>query len=227
VHTLPAGNRLRVVLRLTALGSATFVVTTWATGLGWGWVGALGVPGSLHILLTPALVLARVVAALIGHDATVISATRALGYLIMGVGVVYLLWRAPDIGTTRACGLALALVVAAGPTVFPWYALWAVIVLAPAGRRIERGFAIFASVVLTIVLEPSGSAMPDAVLMVAVIVLAAVALAIALPPVRRWIRYDLAAAIDDYRHKGRPDQLLGIPRRAFTRSARATDAPCA
>ena len=72
------------------------------------------------------------------------------------VGVVYLLWRAPKIGTVRACGIALALIVALGPIVLPWYVLWGLIVLAAVGRRIERGFAIFASVVLSIVVQPSG-----------------------------------------------------------------------
>ena len=95
--------------------------------------------------------------------------------------------------------VALALIVALGPIVLPWYALWGMIVLAAAGRRIERGFAIFASVVLLLVVQPSGSAMPDVVLMCVVVVLSAVALAIAWRPVRRWIRHDLAAAIDRYR----------------------------
>jgi hypothetical protein len=229
VRRSPAGRRLRALLGLTGLACGVFVLVTWATGLGWGWIGALGIPGSTHVLLTPALVLARIVSAVVGHDAAVMSATRALGYLIIGVGIAYLLWRAPQLGTTRACGLALALVVAAGPVVFPWYALWAVIVLAPAGRRIERGFAIFASVVLTLVLEPSGSAMPDLVLMAAVALLAASAIAITLPPVRRWIRYDLAPAIDDYRSLGRSDyrslgrsdRLLDLARRAILRARRA------
>ena len=54
-------------------------------------------------------------------------------------------------------GYALALIVALGPIVLPWYVLWGLVVLAAVGRRIERGFAIFASVVLSIVVQPSGS----------------------------------------------------------------------
>ena len=37
-----------------------------------------------------------------------------------------------------ACALALALVVALGPIVLPWYALWAVVLIAAAGSGIER-----------------------------------------------------------------------------------------
>ncbi len=213
VHASPPGSRLRTFLRLTGLATGAFVVATWLTGIGWGWIGALGIPGSTHVLLTPSLALARVVSMFIGHDATVQGVTGAIGYLVMGGGIAILLWRAPTLGTTRACGLALALVVAAGPVAFPWYALWAVIVLAPAGRRIERGYAILASVVLTLVLEPSGSAMPDDVLIGAVALLAAGAIAIALPPVRRWIRGVLAPAIDEYRSSGRLQPLTSIVRR--------------
>lgn len=215
VRAAPPGFRLKLFLRLTGAGSAVFVLATLVTGLGWGWVGALGVPGSTHVLLTPTIVLGRVVSMAVGHRSTVLGITTLLGYLAIAVGVAYLLWRAPVLGTTRACGLALALLVAAGPIVLPWYALWAVIVLAPAGRRIERGYAILASVVLTLALEPSGAAMPDLMLMLTVAFLAAVAFSITLSPVRRWIRNDLATAIEDYRRVGRLDRVPAIAARAL------------
>ena len=115
----------------------------------------------------------------------------------------------------RACGFALALVVALGPIVLPWYALWGLVILAAVGRRIERGYAIIASVVLSIVVQPSGSSMPDVVLMAAVVVLSVLALAIAWRPVRRWIRSDLAVAIEEYR-RARPhraERRRAAPRR--------------
>jgi hypothetical protein len=229
VHASTNGTRLRTLFRLTTLGAAAFVFATWVTGIGWGWIGALSIPGSTHVLLTPTLALAQVISNVVGHNALVLTVTGALGYLIMGAGIAFLLWRAPVLGTTRACGLALALVVAAGPVVFPWYALWAVIVLAPAGRRIERGYAIFASVVLTLVLEPSGSAMPNIVLIAAVALLAAVAIATALPPVRRWIRNELARSIDEYRTSGQRDHLIGLARRALIHrpAGAANEAPVA
>jgi hypothetical protein len=147
------------------------------------------------------------------------------------VGVVYLLWRAPKIGTVRACGIALALVVALGPIVLPWYALWGLIVLAAVGRRIERGFAIFASLVLAVVVQPSGSSMPDVVLMAAVVVLTVLAIAIAWRPVRAWIRSDLAGAIEEYRRRGRIAQStdvlkLAVPEAWSTRT-RPSDHPAA
>jgi hypothetical protein len=96
----------------------------------------------------------------------------------------------------------------------PWYALWAIILLAAAGRRIERGYAIFASVLLAFMVQPSGSSMPDVVLMATVVVLSGAALAIAWTPVRRWIREDLAVAIDEYRRNGEVAHIVPMLRRA-------------
>jgi hypothetical protein len=156
---------------------------------------------------------------------------RTAGAITTVVGVAYLLWRAPKIGTARACGFALALVVALGPIVLPWYVLWGLVILAAVGRRIERGFAIFASVVLSIVVQPSGSSMPDVVLMAAVVVLSLLAIAIAWRPVRAWIRTDLAMAIEEYRRRGRITQSADILRlavpEAWTARARASEPPAA
>ena len=214
VRALPPGRRLVEFARLSAVGLGSFVGITLASGEGFGWVKALTVPGTNHILLTPTTFLAHWISVVAGHDDAVLSACRMLGTLATVIGVAYFLWRAPRFGTVRACGLALAVVVACGPVVLPWYALWPVIILAPSGRRVERGFAIFASVVLTIVLQPSGSAMPDFVLIGAVVVLATVFVALAWRPFRRWVRYDLAVAIDEYRRGGQLARIVDIARRA-------------
>jgi len=115
--------------------------------------------------------------------------------------------------------------------VLPWYALWGLIVLAAVGRRIERGFAIIASVVLSIMVQPSGSSMPDVVLMSAVVVLGGLAIAIAWRPVRVWIRGDLAGAIEEYRRRGRITETtealrIAVPD-AWSARSRAVDPPAA
>lgn len=224
IRAVPPPRRAAVAGRLAGIAAATFAILTWMTRLGWGWVSALGVPGSNHLLLTPTTAVAHVVSDIVGHDDAVLTLTRGLGTLVTVVAVVYLLWRAPKIGTVRALGLALAIVVAFGPIVLPWYALWGVVVLAAAGRRIERGFAIFSCVLLSFVVHPSGAAMPDPLLMTVVFVLAGVAIAIAWKPVRTWIRGDLAVAIDDYRHGGQTARVLDLVRRAvpFSRYAKRT-----
>jgi hypothetical protein len=231
VRRAPAERRLPEFGRLAGFGALAFGVVTWACNLGWGWIGALGIPGTNRTLLTPTTFLAHWISVVVGHDTSVLNLVRTAAAGATLVGVVYLLWRAPKIGTVRACGFALALVVALGPIVLPWYALWGIVVLAAVGRRIERGFAIFASVVLSIVVQPSGSSMPDVVLMAAVVVLTVLAIAIAWRPVRSWIRSDLAVAIEEYRRRGRiaqsPDVLLLAVPEAWSARSRASQHPAA
>ena len=231
VRRAPAERRIPLFAKLAGFGSATFLALSWICGLGWGWVGALGIPGTNRTLLTPTTFLAHWISVVVGHETEVLNLVRTAGALTTVVGVAYLLWRAPKIGTVRACGFALALVVALGPIVLPWYVLWGLIVLAAVGRRIERGFAIFASVVLSVVVQPSGSSMPDWVLMAAVVSLTVLALAIAWRPVRAWIRADLAVAIEEYRRRGRIAQSTDVLRLAmpdaWSARSRASEPPAA
>jgi hypothetical protein len=227
----PPARRVAVFAKLSGLGSLAFLAIAWGCNLGWGWVGALGIPGTNRTLLTPTTFLAHWISVVVGHETEVLNLVRTAGAITTVVGVAYLLWRAPKIGTVRACGFALALVVALGPIVLPWYVLWGLIVLAAVGRRIERGFAIFASVVLSIMVQPSGSSMPDVVLMAGVVVLTVLAIAIAWRPVRKWIRSDLAVAIEEYRRRGRIAQSaevlrLAVPN-AWSARARASAPPAA
>jgi alpha-1,6-mannosyltransferase len=215
VRGLPRRRRILALVRLLALTAAAFAAVTWATGLGWGWIGALGVPGMNRSLLTPTTFIAHLAAEIVGHETALLSVTRAVALVLAAAGITYLIWRAPKIGTIRACGIALALVVVLGPVVLPWYALWGVIPLAASGRRIERGYAALASIVLFLMVQPSGSSMPDVMLMSAVLVLGTVAAVVAWHPARNWLRHDLAVAIDDYRAAGRIARLPDLARRAF------------
>src|SRR5262245_41769136 len=53
VRKAPPEERVKTFARLSALGSLAFVGISWLCGLGWGWLGALGIPGTNRILLTP------------------------------------------------------------------------------------------------------------------------------------------------------------------------------
>jgi hypothetical protein len=217
VRQAPPERRLAVFARLSGVTAATFAAISLVTGIGFGWIGALGVPGKNRSYLTPTTFVAKFVSDIVGHDAGVLTGMRVLGMLVAVIGVAVFLWRAPKLGTARACGLSLALVVACGPIVLPWYALWGVVVLAGVGRRVERGFAIFASVVLAITIEPSGSVMPDIVLIAGVVIISGVAISIARRPTRAWIRNTLAPAIDEYRVMGRLTGLPDLVRLALSR----------
>jgi hypothetical protein len=218
VHGLPSKRRPAALLRLTAISVGAFSIITWATQLGWSWVGALGVPGVNRSLLTPSTFAAHFTSMVVGHSGPVLSLTRGLALLLTVAGVAYLIWRSPRIGTIRACGLALAVVVTLGPIVLPWYALWALVVLAAAGDEFERGYAVFASIVFLLVLQPSGSTMPDQMLVIAVVLLSGVALAIACGPIRRGIQRELTAVVGAYQSSGAADLLYGTRRRVADRA---------
>ncbi len=227
----PTQRRLSTFAKLSGIASLSFIGLSWACNLGWGWIGALGIPGTNRTLLTPTTFLAHWISVGVGHESLVLSLVRFAAAGATAVGIAYLLWRAPKMGTVRACGIALALIVALGPVVLPWYALWGLVVIAAVGRRIERGYAIFASVVLAITVQPSGSSMPDVVLMAAVVVLTALAVAIAWRPARAWIRTDLRIAIEEYRRRGTIAQSADVLRlavpNAWSSRSRASEPPAA
>jgi alpha-1,6-mannosyltransferase len=218
VRALPRKRRLATLLRLTGISVGAFALIAWATQLGWSWVGALGVPGVNRSLLTPSTFAAHYLSMAVGHNATMLSLTRGVSLLLTVVGVAYLLWRAPKIGTVRACGYALALVVALGPIVLPWYALWALVVLAAAGNEWDRLYAVIATVVFLVVLQPSGSTMPDPMLEIAVVLLAGIAFAIGCGPVRRRIQREVGVLVDDYKSFGAAGPFLRVSRRMTERT---------
>jgi hypothetical protein len=220
VRALPRKKRLSTLIRLTGIGLGAFALITWATHLGWSWIGALGVPGVNRSLLTPSTFAAHYLSMAFGHDATMLSLTRGVSLLLTAVGVAYLLWRAPKFGWVRACAYALALVVALGPIVLPWYALWALVVLAAAGNDWDQLYAVLATVVFLVVLQPSGSTMPDPMLEITVVVLSVAALLIACGPTRRWMQREIGALVDDYRTLGAAGPFQGVSRRVAGRVSR-------
>lgn len=90
-------------------------------GLGFGWVNALGVPGTLH---TPLSLVTMVGAATIG-----VVPARALGVAVL---VALLVWWGLRVPTgdrhaaARLCAAVTVALVALSPVVHLWYLLWAV-----------------------------------------------------------------------------------------------------
>jgi hypothetical protein len=188
------GRRMATGAGLSAVAAGSFVALTWVTQLGFGWVRALGTPGTNRLLLTPTTLATQLISDVTGHDAAVRFASQATGFTIIAVGIGYLLHIAPRLGTARACGIAFALIAICGPVLLPWYALWALVVLAASARRAEQQLMILASVVLAVVLKPSGASMPDFVLIAAVIALGTATVTVATTTIRRRLRHDPIAA---------------------------------
>ena len=76
------------------------------------------------------------------------------GIAVCGIAVVLLRQLRGRIGAVAALGRALALVVALGPVVQPWYLLWAVVPLAAAGPEGRRWTGLVAVVAVFAVLVP-------------------------------------------------------------------------
>ncbi|GAB48615.1 mannosyltransferase MptA [Mobilicoccus pelagius NBRC 104925] len=130
----PAYARIAVKVGLVAL--AAFTVLTALTGLGWGWIANLGVPGSVLSLLAPVSMLAAGVSFLLTQlgvpgewTAGVVPATQAVGMVGVLIGLVWITWVLAPRRPVAAAAAAMLVFTFGGPTVYPWYVLWGVVLL--------------------------------------------------------------------------------------------------
>ncbi|SFB21114.1 alpha-1,6-mannosyltransferase [Amycolatopsis marina] len=163
-------GRITDLLRAGALMSLVFAVVTVAvclgTGLGFGWVGALGTPGMVWSWISPVTELANlggllgIALGLGNHTGSLIAILGLLGYAVAGAITVKFLWDSfrwryrPMIGLGVSLGAFMMLHVA----MQPWWLLWAVIPLAAsAGTSRFRVVATVVSAVLALLIPPTGS----------------------------------------------------------------------
>lgn len=176
---------LAAVLLLAVFGLITVAVSL-GTGLGFGWIGALGTNGVVKSWESPVTgigLLAGGVGILFGvgnHTDSTIAIMRAIGELGSVVITVKLLWDTwkgrlqPMLGL----GLCLGVVVLLGATVQAWYLLWASVPLAIGlGDSRLRWSTVWLSAIVAMILPSTGGSfdghtytLPDAYL-AAVIVL--------------------------------------------------------
>jgi alpha-1,6-mannosyltransferase len=179
------------------------VAISMGTGLGFGWIGALGTNGvvkSWESPMTAVGLLAGVIGVLFGvgdHTDSTIAIMRAVGELGSVVITVKLLWDTwkgrlqPMLGL----GLCLGVVVVLGVTVQAWYLLWASIPLAIGlGESRLRSFTVWLSAIVAMILPSTGGSfdghtytLPDAYLAAAIVLgigVFAVRRSVPLPPWR-------------------------------------------
>lgn len=141
-----AWPRLARTLAVAAVSVATLVATGLVTGLGVGWIQALGVPGEVVTPLSATTQAGRLAALLldlagIGADqGTLVSAARAAGSLAaVAIAVRTALRAATGVpgAAVRAVGLVMLALLVLSPVVHHWYLLWSVPLLAACnlGRR--------------------------------------------------------------------------------------------
>jgi alpha-1,6-mannosyltransferase len=164
------GGRLRdlgwTAIAVGGIALVTTVAIGLGTGLGFGWIGALGTPNvvrSWMSVVTELGLLGGLIGSLLGlgdHITSVLALARSIGLATAGGVCLVLLWRCwrGRVEPLAALGAALGAVVLLGPVVHPWYLLWAVIPLAASATHPAFRFSATAgSAVLALVVAPTGA----------------------------------------------------------------------
>jgi hypothetical protein len=175
----------RAAIGTGLVSGAVMTGVTWATGLGFGWVGALQTPGAVRNWLSVTTLLGEAggeLTKLVGlgdYTTTTIALFRGAGGLAALIVCLVLLARTNRRGRgpamVPALGIALLAVVALSPVVQPWYLLWGFILVAasvPAGT--VRSAVITVSAVLSMLLMPKGGTVDVSAIVQAVIAAMAV-----------------------------------------------------
>ena len=156
-------DRIRPVVTAGLMGLGVLGFFSYVSGLGWGWVTILDTPGAVRSWTAPTTTLALAFTG-IAHLAHVgvglggvLSVTRFFGLLAAGIAAVWLLLNSDRIGTLKAVGITLLLLVVLGPVVQPWYLSWGLILLAPVALGRLRSLIIGLSMVTAFLELPGGT----------------------------------------------------------------------
>lgn len=190
-------ERVRPLVTAGIIALAVMAVLSRLTGLGWGWMFALGTPGTVRSLLAPATaigVLGGNLVHAIGigpSQATVLSLARAAGLIVAVFVGVLLLRESERIGSVRALGVTMLVFVVLGPVVQPWYLGWGIVLLAAVASGRTRTVLIWLSMAscfiglpgARILIDELGRASPASVVVGLLVVLA-----VPTTPLARWGR---------------------------------------
>jgi hypothetical protein len=159
-------QRTRLVGEAVVISGAVIVAVTLIAGYGWTWLSpsALKIPTELHVLTTPvvsvAVLLATGLHALGWHVATrhVVNDVQPFVEVFGVLVVLWMLVRTTSENHLRRLGVALLVVVIASPTVWPWYFLWGVTILGATSAQRSRFLALVAGLAMLLV-GPGGTPM--------------------------------------------------------------------
>jgi len=156
---------LRAATATGAVAAATTVVVTTIAGTGYGWIGALGTPISPGNWSLTGL-LGQWTAGSFGASLSV-DLWRWAGMLATLVVAGLVCAYRHRLGPLAGLGIVLIALVAFGPAVRPWYAIWGLVPLGAALPAARRWLAV-PSAALTAVVLPDGftATLPDVVLAV-------------------------------------------------------------
>lgn len=165
----------RVVLVTAVVAAGGVVLSTvvaLGSGLGFGWIGALGSSTSVYSWMAPTNQLGFLIGGVAGlfgwhvlpqavHVATLLGA--AVG-AVLGGRVLLSVYRGA-VEPVRGLALLLTIMVVCGPVVQPWYLLWAILPLAMSARLPQqRNRLVIFSAVIALALPPTGSSAPTLII---------------------------------------------------------------
>ena len=153
-------QRIRPLVSAVLVSSGVMSALSIVTGLGWGWMRALGTPGTVRSLIAPF----TAVGVLFGNifhavgigpsQQTTLTLARGTGLLVAAAVAVGLLWYSARIGYIKALSLSLLAFVVLGPVVQPWYLAWGLILLAPVASGRLRAMLLWLSIVASFIGMP-------------------------------------------------------------------------
>lgn len=198
---VPWRERVRPVVTAGLISLGVMEAVSLVTGIGWGWVLNLATPGTVRSWLAPATAVG-LIAGHLEHGMglgipvhIVLSATRVLSLVAAGVAGLWLLWNSEKVGSLRAMGITLLLVVVLGPVVQPWYLSWGLIVLAPVAVGKVRSALIALSISSAFIGLPGGKQLFDELVHANPLAMAAalmVLLGVLVVPLAPWERSRMA-----------------------------------
>jgi hypothetical protein len=152
-------RRVRVVAEAVLITVVVVVGVTWAAGFGWTWLGptALKVPTELKVLITPMVSLASFLGGVLHAvgvpiaQHTAISVVQTVASLVAVVAIAWMVLHVRGRDVVRLTGLALLLFVVLSPTVWPWYLLWGIVVLAATPLQRSKVLAVVAGLAMLVV----------------------------------------------------------------------------
>jgi alpha-1,6-mannosyltransferase len=166
-----------------AVATLTFAAFTWLAGVGFGWVAALGAPGTVRSFLSVSTslgVIAGQSGLLLGlgdHTQAVLDVMQPVGTLLGSAIAVVIMWQCWQrrINPILGLGMAMGAFVLLAPVIQPWYLLWAALPLAAATADPRyRTATIWLTVLFSVTIMPNGATIPVFVIVQAVVVAAVV-----------------------------------------------------
>jgi hypothetical protein len=152
-------QRWRTITTSAGITGLVVAGVTVGSGLGWTWLSpaALRVPTELRVLTTPLVSIGTFIHGVlhatgltVGLSATV-TVVQAIGGVTAVSGILWMLLHTRAGDGVRLCGVALTLFVVLSPTVWPWYLMWGVAVLAATSAQQSRALTAVAGLAMLVV----------------------------------------------------------------------------